>query len=328
MNAENENVLSMAQTVQAFYTDNQGELDAALPAITAQMAELDSRVDAIMANATQANIDITGFAQQKQLLEESLIKMTFKVGNACASYHTVAAPDEGTKESVDWTKSELQGMRDNDLYMAGSGTLEIAQPLSGMLDPYGVTATDISDLESALATYKAYIQTPQKKISKRESLNKQQDQMVSDLRKFFKDVLDQLMEPLAIDHTLLYDNYKAARNIIDLPGGGGSEPYVAMGELMAAAKLNIPLPSPQVKLFPSTLIKLGNTGEQAGLHLRFYFHNAPSGPENTATAYKDVMAGNQAIVAAADLGYNSTTGWVYLIVSNATNGDQSYRVEV
>lgn len=328
MNAENENVLSMAQTVQAFYTDNQAELDTIVPAIADQMTNLNARVDAILANGAAANLDITGFAAQKQLLEQQLVDLAHKVGNACANYYTLAVPDEGMLEGLDYNYSELNSKRDNDLYMAALSIQDIATPLSGMLDPYDASAAEILALGSAMTSYRNYIQTPQKKISKRESLLKQQDRMIADLREFFSKVLDRLIEPLRMDNRLLYDNYRAARNIIDLPGGGGNEPYVATGELMAMAKTNIALPTTEVNLFPSTPIKLRNTGEQVGLHLRFYFHNTPGGAEAATTLYKDVFCGDETTTTAADIGYNTSTGWVYLIASNGTSGDQAYRIEI
>jgi hypothetical protein len=328
MNAENENVLSMAQTVQAFYTDNQSEADAALPALATQMLELGSRVTNILLNAAEADQDITGYAADKQEMADNLIALTRQVGNACATYYTLTQPSRTMRERVDWTKSELTAMRDSQLYVSALKTWQIADPIKANLADYGVTAGNVDELQTALEAYLELIQNPQQSLADRSAYKKEEDKMIADLRKFFRDVLDQLFEPLAVSHTILYDKYKASRSIVDMPGGNGNDPYTTSGDLLPNTSLYIPLPATEVKIYPSTSFKLRNTSFQVGLVLKYYFYHNISGVPTDDPSHLGVMAGSVLVTSAAELGYSQAEGRVFLIVQNPAEHEQSYFVEI
>jgi|GEM_PF-4025721 len=328
MKAENENVLSMAQTVRGFYVENQAELDVIVPAIAAPMAELNDRIDELLLNGSQADMDITGFAAQKQVYAQAVVDLGHKVGQACAGYYTMAVPDLGNVEILDYYHSELDSKRDSAIYMAAVTIRDMATPLSGMLDPYDASAAEITALGTAMATYKAYIDNPRRKQSIREGLIKQQDRMVKDLREFFSRVLDRLMEPLRMDNRLLYDTYHAARNIIDLPGGGGSEPYVYEGVLQTLVRFTVPLPTSEVSISPGTNIKLRNNTIQNGLQLRFYFHTQSGGTDTGGMLFESVPSGDETIVTASQIGYDLDAGRVYLIAHNPAAEEQTFFIEI
>jgi len=327
MNAVNENVLSMAQTVQQFYVDNQAEADAALPAVAAQITELGNRVTAILLNAAEADQDISGYAQDKKDLADTVIDLAFQVGNACASYFTLVEPSKTMKERVDWTKSELQNKRDNDLYVAAIKTWQIADPIKANLTDYGVTAANVDGFASTLQAYLDIIQTPQQSYADRNALKEDEDKMISDLRQFFSEILDQLFEPIAISNPLLYAKYQASRVIIDLPGGGGGEPFIAAAMVAAGTTANINLPSPAVSISASTPIRLENTGAHAGLVLSFTFSIAPADFGGDAAGIQNLLAGENITKTAEQLGYTAGTR-VYLNVRNSTANEQSYSIEI
>jgi len=328
MNAENENVLSMAQTVQAFYVDNQAEADAALPALAAQMTVLDTRVTQILLNAAEADQDISGYAMEKQELRDTLTDATLLVGNACATYYTLAVNSRSLRERVDWAKSELNAKRDAEFYVAAIKTWQIADPIKASLTDYGVTAANVDEMNVALAAYLDFIQNPQQMASDRNALKEDEDKMIFNLRKFFAEILDQLFEPIAISNSLLYGKYKAARNIIDLPGGGGSEPYITESVVLSTVKLNVPLPSSVVSIYPNTSIKLFNLGEQEGQMMNFYFTTSSGGNVVAGSIVQEVEAGSHLTVAASALGYDSDAGRTFLTVHNVDPVDQGYKLQI
>lgn len=328
MNAENENVLSMAQTVRGFYVENQAELDVIVPAITAPMAELETRIDALLLNGAYADMDITGFAVQKEIYAKAVVDLGHKVGRACAGYYTTAAPDEGKVELLDSFHSELESKRDSAIYTAAMLISDMATPLSGMLDPHDASAAEITALGTAMLNYKNYMATPRERQANREGLIKKQDRMVKDLREFFSRVLDRLMEPLRMDNRLLYDTYHAARNIIDHPGGGGSEPYVYEGILQTLVRFTVPLPTSEVSISPGTNIKLRNNTIQNGLQLRFYFHTQSGGTDTGGMLFESVPSGDETIVTASQIGYDLDAGRVYLIAHNPAAEEQTFFIEI
>lgn len=328
MNAENENVLSMAQTVQAFYVANQAEADSALPALAAQMAELDTRVTQILLNAAEADQDISGYAVEKQELRDILTNATVQVGNACATYYTLAVPSRSLRERVDWAKSELNRKRDAELYVAAIKTWQIADPIKANLTVYGATSANVDEMNTALAAYLDFIQNPQQMASDRGALKEDEDKMIFNLRKFFSDILDQLFEPIAISNSLLYGKYKGARNIIDLPGGGGNPPYIVQSVLLPTVRLNVPLPTAEVSVLPGTPIKLFNLGPQAGLMMNFYFTNENAGEEVAGSIVQEVVAGSHLTVAASALGYDPDAGRTFLTVHNDSPEDQGYKIQI
>ncbi len=327
MNAENENVLSMAQTVQQFYVDNQAEADTALPALAPQITALGNRVTAILLNAAEADQDISGYAQDKKDLADAVIDLAFQVGNACASFYTLVEPSKSMRERVDWNKSELQNKRDNDLYVAAIKTWQIADPIKADLTNYGATAANVDDFAAKLQEYLDFIQTPQQSYADRNALKEDEDKMIAGLRQFFSEILDQLMEPVAISHPVLYAKYQGARTIIDLPGGGGSAPFITSGSVPAGTTVNIVLPSPEVSISPSTSIALQNTGSPTSQNLIFSFGVAPGTMNDEASGLQAVMTGETITKTAGQIGYTAGSR-TFLNVRNLTAVDLTYSVRI
>jgi hypothetical protein len=316
MNDIQQNKLGMFEKVNNYLTDN-----AAVLASVTQIADLQSDLNKLINSITDAagisGSDTTGFTIQKATERTDLETIALKVSRAAAAYF-LSIGEPGNIKLADYTKSELDSARDNDLYVKAKYLHKIVQPVEANLTAFNSGPDDVDDLSDALQDFFNVIQVPAEKKGEKavytkglEVLFKEGDTLL--------DSLDVYMLTFEAVEPLQYALYKAARSIDD--SGGGSQ-NIKKGTAPMESIVNVPF-APG-KLQADTVLQLENlnpTGE-----LTYYFSDSPTGGTGTATVLTEVGPDSNVQKVAVEMGYSATH--IYLNLFNPSLTAAEWKVEI
>jgi len=217
-----ENKLSMYQKVQGFLTLNASST-ASLPIVATLKTQFDTKVNAILAIATTAGADITGFTVDKQLKRDDLKAKVLKLSTAIVA-HAAMTNNFRLKEKCDESSSALNYMRDNDFYTYARLIIAEATPIMAALAPYGVVAADLTNANTSSATYLSVIQAPRVQINERSRALDDIEALFEDTDKFLKEKLDEIMKIFVATNPSIYTGYTGSRRI-DQTGSAQAPDY-------------------------------------------------------------------------------------------------------
>jgi len=206
-----ENKLSMYQKVQGFLTLNASSM-ASLPIVATLKTQLDAKISAILAAATTAGADITGFTVDKQLKRNDLKTKTLKLSTAIV-VHAAMTDNVKLKEKCDESPASIDKMRDNDFYTYARLIIAEATPIMASLVPYGVVAADLTNATTSSATYLSVIQAPRVQINERSRSFSVIETLFSETDTLLNDKLDQAMKLFLTSNVSLHNGYLGARAI-------------------------------------------------------------------------------------------------------------------
>ncbi len=324
METRTENFLSMTGKLAAYFANHAADITTVLPIFPSQRTLFNTKRSGMIATAVLASTDITGHAVAKANAQKDVEESTLKVGLACAGYYTLTVPDPGKKNVTDWNKSELERMRDNDLYVAGLRTWTAADPIKALLLPFSVADTDVDDLNSQLATFFAIIETPLTMIEERSGLLLELDRRENDLRDFLNDSLDTIFAPLQVANPLIYDTYRACRSIDDAPATAGAGIIIAFVD---PAQLREVDTGTAINSDTIAITFTNRTSVMANPLSVFFEDAAHTLGDPLTTSPQTVSPGETFTLTAGELGYSPTNH-----VLHVQNGDgslpQSFRIEI
>lgn len=207
-----EDKLSMFEKVDTFFQTNLTDLSVSVPILATAYTDFRTKLDAILASAQASSEDTTGYTIDKANKRKALEQLAIKISRALTAYSSVAN-NVTLRAKINFNKSDLEKMRDNDIYTNANLIEDYATQFSSNLTPYGISATDISDLSLRLKDFFEIIQTPKIKIEIRSSYFQQLETQIAEEDKHLKEVIDPLMGVLEFDEPLLFTQYKKARSI-------------------------------------------------------------------------------------------------------------------
>lgn len=220
MNAYQEDILSMFNKVRLYLNTNIATIVTSLPIMSTARGEYETYLDALMQSIAIATDDITGYTENKAQKRKALETIMLKIARALTGYSVVNNIPE-LKKKVDYVKSEIEKMRDSDLYASAKRLEELTSPYQNNLSIFGVDATDVTLLNQKCGDYWVVIQLPKEKIEARAAYNQLVNKQMSELQAFLRERLDVFMSVLEFYNETLYIQYKSARSI-DISGGGSS----------------------------------------------------------------------------------------------------------
>jgi hypothetical protein len=220
MNNNQENQFSMAKAVQQVLNNNIA-IVSTLPAFSTAKNDLDDVISAINEAAQSQLQNTTGTAQDKEQAALMAIEKVLTVTGPAKSY---AKNEENNTlfQSLDFTRSVLQKMRDTEL----SNTLtSVSTTLAGIipeLATYGITAAELADLDAAIETYNSLMSAPRTAITNKSAATAAVAQAFINLKPVFIR-LDGLAEGQKTANPVFYNAYKAARVVVDSRGKAKSK---------------------------------------------------------------------------------------------------------
>lgn len=254
MNANLENRVSMYFKVREFFENNSDTLTATASALVAPITDFNTQVTTLATYIQQADTDNSGYTLQKKANRDALRDLAMSVAGAL---NAVARIDNDLLlvQKSYTTKSTLDAKRDTDMLFWCETLRNLAIPKTAQLAGMGVTAGTLTDFSNAIAAYSSVIQDPadQRSLSAAALVeaNKQTDVIDNNLK-----IIDAIMQAIAPQFSLLYNQYKFDRLIDDNASSHG-EPDVI--EVVQANSLESIFTAPYN---PVQKFKLKNTGSE------------------------------------------------------------------
>jgi len=178
--------------------------------------ELDDDIDAIGNLRDQQEADISGVTDDKDERRVTLENQTYTIASAIVFYASVTNNRELLKK-VNFTRSKLEQARDNEVPGMSKQVHQAAAANAAAILPYGVTATMITDLNTAIDAFVEYISKPRAAKSETSAATEQLPQVYTDTDKLLEERLDKGMELYRFSEPDFYTQYFNARIIINSP---------------------------------------------------------------------------------------------------------------
>jgi hypothetical protein len=234
MNNTFENKISMYQKVNGYLALHTTET-ASVAMIATLKTQLDANIISIINSAQIADADYTGATVDKQNKRVALKNAVLKVSTAVVAYAAIANNNK-LLEKCDISMSALDYLRDNDFYTYCKLVQAEANPVIASLAPYGVLPINITNLDTAAATFLAAIQDPRLLINEGSRARLDYEIKFSETDDLLYQKLDKVMGIFSSTNISLYNGYKGARSIDDT--GSVSEPDY-QGQVGPASRLEI-----------------------------------------------------------------------------------------
>lgn len=208
-----ENKLMMLKAVLNLLKQNSEKLSI-IPALTGMVEKLTTLISEIETLRQVTEGDRTGITAEKRAQEELLIDRTYEVSSAL--YAMASAGDDNVLQNkVDFTESDLDAERGNDLVATCTSVIALAREnLEGLAD-YGITEAEVTELESQNAAFSESLPDHRVSVSERKAANQKMKAVFGDADELLNDQIDRLM--VRIDRTSpdLFAAYTNARKLVN-----------------------------------------------------------------------------------------------------------------
>jgi hypothetical protein len=213
MKQSQENITAMFEATLKFL-DEHNNLWSGKTAFVEAVAEAKTEVQAIrQAAATQENLTV-GVTDQKTQLRHDLEDQTLDIADQLAAL-AAKKSDANLAAKVQFTRSSLDQMQDNDLIQTAQQVYELANASASGLQPYGVSADQIKNLSSTTASFDDLKNASRSAFAGRSSATNSVSEMIRKTRSLFRNQLDKMVTPFRKTNAEFYQGYFAARVIVD-----------------------------------------------------------------------------------------------------------------
>ena len=224
MNQNQENKFSMYLVVQKVLTAHQGMWNGTPAFVTANTA-FNNVINAISTAAQKQMKGSSGATLDKLDAKKAMIDKAIDIKSAVIAYAS-ANKNNTLKEKMEKSRSDMESMRDTLIGDFCQLVYNEASPLAAQLVSYGVTAGELSALQTAINAYKALIGAPRVSIGEESSATLELDGLFGQGDALLKDQIDKLMEGFASSQLEFYARYQSGRIIVNNTGGGEVKPEV------------------------------------------------------------------------------------------------------
>jgi hypothetical protein len=218
MNDRQENKVGMIRTTGKVLNDNNAEY-AAIPALVAQVANLDASLGLIDQLVQAQQSDTSGITLDKKKVLEQMIDKALQVAGALKAWASEQS-DNTLQTKADITRSSFLSVRDEKRDDVAQEIHNLANTHIVALAPYGITAATLTALQTRIDAYQFIVVGPQHAKAQRTTITQALDDEINRASMLLNDRIDGLVEPYKASGTTFYADYQNARKIIDNAGGG------------------------------------------------------------------------------------------------------------
>ncbi len=218
MNKDQVAEINMFQTTALILTAPANKpITAGLPAFVRAMTGLEGSLNLLSALAQAQGNPLTGIAHDKDRLQLSLVTRTLIVAGAAGAYAFEKA-NLTLAAKFDVKEGELKNTKDSLLDKVAQGIHDEAEAMI-TADPvktaeYNLTATLLTDLQSAITAYGSTLGTPRAAIASRKAITEAIAAEIDRAKDNLTNVLDRLILQFEAGHPAFVSAYEAARKII------------------------------------------------------------------------------------------------------------------
>ena len=214
MNTPQKDKLNMFLKVRTFLINNSLAL-AVLAIIATIQDEFEDIIQKILDDEGEASEDLSGYRDLKEQKQLVVKNQGLKVARAATLYFALTAPDPIKQKKVDLLKSEIDNMRDTDLYARIRKLFAIVDPVKALIVAPDFAAADVTNLNTWNEEYFEVLEAPQDARSLRSSFNKSVDRELVKGSELLEKKLDIAMATFASGNLQLYQYYLSNRLIDD-----------------------------------------------------------------------------------------------------------------
>jgi hypothetical protein len=158
----------------------------------------------------------TGVTLDTKLLRKAMTGLALKCGNATLAYAN-SVHNNTLAALVNYTESKLNSLKKEDVDDTCEAIHDATNDNIAAVTPFGATATDVTDLQAAIALYRTASQNPRQAIISRSQAKLQADNMIREvIDDLLAGQLDKMAGTLKLSNPEFYSGYKQSREIIDL----------------------------------------------------------------------------------------------------------------
>jgi hypothetical protein len=217
MKNAHEDRLGMFTKVAQFLQDNYRVLIASFPDLANSKNKLDIFIAQIMDATAATNISSSGYTAIKAAARKNLQDNFLRLTRTLSAYAVINnRPD--LQANTNLSRSTVEKMRDNDLYIHSKMIADFAVNLVGNLSAFMYTPRDYGDFINSQIAFFSVIQLPKMQISNRVLRNVEVVKLMTQTSSFLNEELDILMGIIEYTNVELFDMYHNHRQI-DHSGG-------------------------------------------------------------------------------------------------------------
>ncbi|MGD9993922.1 MAG: hypothetical protein AB7S69_11535 [Salinivirgaceae bacterium] len=217
MNRVQNNHLSSYLAVANILTKYGAKL-ALVPAIAAVVSKFMALLEELKEVQQIQEGKSTGTTLQKQKEEAEMIEITLRVA---ASIYVYAVDQNNLElqQEVKVSPSYLKTIGDNSLLNRCNRIHQIASGLDAeALAPYGLLPETTSGLRKEIDDFAALVAKPRTAIVARSTATSRLQELFKEINTLLREQMDKLMLVIKDQEPVFYNEYKAARVIVDLRG--------------------------------------------------------------------------------------------------------------
>jgi len=214
MTDNQENKYNMYEAVRAVLNLNNPTWSPITP-IGDNITIMDEQMTLIHEYRQIQETDTTGITVNKHNIESDLINAMIKVISGLIAYATVIE-DYALLNSINYSQWNLKKTRDNILYDKAQLIYNKANPLATELATYLVTQPDIDAINTLSTDYLTAIPAKRAAVASSKTSTLNIKNAFKTIDNILKNKLDNLIILFQVSHPTFYQEYKAARIIIDL----------------------------------------------------------------------------------------------------------------
>lgn len=226
-------------------------------ATVAEVADCEADLNDLFTKIVEADgeaiEDTGGTTDDKAEARDKMIALTLKCCNGAKAFGT-ASGNRQLVRKVTITKSRLDKERDDQLHTTCRRAYKTVQPLTASLAGYQVSATDVSDWDTAIENFLDLSPEPGDRKDDRVVAGHKVDLYQAEVTGILTKRLDVYMDTFLPSAPFLVEEYYLARAIDDLGGSPGA--WVHTNTVPAASGVD----TPTFTAGPTKPIKIENTG--------------------------------------------------------------------
>ena len=185
-----------------------------------------------MLNSSLGNLDLIaadagvtdGITENKATARREAISFAVPIAAALKA-HANFGGDAELRVKVDFSRSDLEGLREENYLPAIEGIATQAQTLAATIAGRGISAAHIASLVMWNGKFRALLSAPQQKQTDITEDTAKYDKLLGETMTLVREQMDPTAEAASLTFPDFFVGYRAARVVIDRPGGlGGPTP--------------------------------------------------------------------------------------------------------
>jgi len=215
MKTKNSNRVNMINSTIG-YSDANTAATAGIPSYATILAQVKSKMVLINSLNQIADGTTKGVTLDTNALRKEMTTLALKCANATLAYAN-SIHNNTLAVLVNYSESELNRKKKEDIDDVCEAIHDATDTNIAGASNFGVTPTDVTDLQAAIDLYRIASQNPRQAIITKSQAKKQVTEMIREvIDELLVAQLDKMVNTLKATNKVFYDGFKQAREILDL----------------------------------------------------------------------------------------------------------------